>query len=275
MIERHYTPKKIELVIRDIEKFENLLPVGINTIKTKNSGTVLGNSIQDALKAFSRAIMAELDHEKIVRYLTILKELGAANFAYVMRIEEPFAVTIDGDTFELTGAHKTDYVDTGTWEKAFYSAVILRDMAAIEVLNAVDETVFFNANLKCDRFDLALVNLMQGLFAPDADIGALLEAALKADDIDQGRLRYANKILLPLLTVYRCIFTPDAEAEFNTAMRDALKQHKDYWKRDKYDKQGWISLPLMAAAVIAHDHKGYQLEFETDYIPNWLVEHDF
>ena len=275
MIERHYKETHMQLVMEGIEEFEDLLPVGINTIKTKNSGEVLGGAIQDALKAFSRAIMAELDHEKIVRYLTILKELGAANFAYVMRIEEPFAVTIDGDTFELTGAHKTDYVDTDTWMDAFCSAVILRDVAAINVLNAVDETVFFNANLKPDSFDIALVNVMQGLFAPDADIGALLEAALKADDIDSGRLRYANKVLLPLLPVYRCIFTPDAEAEFNTAMRDALKQHKDYWKRNKYDKQGWISLPLIAAAVIAHDHKGYQLEFETDYIPNWLVEHDF
>ena len=275
MIERHHKPKEIEFVIKDIDKFEKRIPKKIASIKKFNGEEVLGNSIQDALDAFARAVTAELDHEKIVRYLTILKEFGTANFAYVMRIEEPFAVTIDGDTFELTGAHKTDYVDTGTWEKAFYSAVILRDVAAIEVLNAVDETVFFNANLKCDRFDLALVNLMQGLFAPNADIGALLEAALKADDIDQGRLRYANKILLPLLPVYRCIFTPDAEVPFNTAMRDALKQHKDYWKRDKYDKQGWISLPLIAAAVIAHDHKGYQLEFETDYIPNWLVERDF
>ena len=275
MIERHYKETHMHLVMEDIEEFETLVPRKIASIKKFNGEEVLGNSIQDALKAFADAVLAELDHEKIVRYLTILKELGAANFAYVMRIEEPFTVTIDGDTFELTGAHKTDYVDTDTWMDAFCSAVILRDTAAITVLNAVDETVFFNANLKPDSFDIALVNVMQGLFAPDADIGALLEAALKADDIDQGRLRYANKILLPLLTVYRCIFTPDAEAAFNTAMRDALKQHKDYWKKDKKKRAGWISLPLIAAAVIAHDHKGYQLEFETDYIPNWLVTHDF
>ncbi len=166
-------------------------------------------------------------------------------------------------------------------KKAFYSAVILRDSNAINALKNVDETIFANSNLKCDVFDLTLVTLMQGLFkkdGPDTDVGTLLENALIASNphnIDHGRRPYANQILYPLLPLYRCIFTKDSEAEYRQVMREALESHKAYWKEDSYEQQGWISLPLMAAASIAYDYAGYQLDFETDYLPGWLVKKRF
>ncbi|WP_166109230.1 immunity 49 family protein [Pseudoalteromonas sp. Z9A5] len=275
MIERHYKETHMELVIKDINRFEKRIPRKINTIKNKNSGEVLGSSIQDTLAAFADSVLAQLDHSRQLRYLTLLKEFGTANFEFVMRVDEKFPVTIDSETFELTGARKTDFIDTGHWEKAFYSAVILRDRSAIHSLREVDEIVFLNANLKCNTFDLALVNVMQNLFTGGVDMGDLLEKALLADDPDNDRLPYSYHILLPLIAVYRCIFTPDAEEEFNSEMRDALEKHKAFWKKDSNEKQGWISLPLIAAAAFAYDRNGYKLDFETDYIPHWLVTGEF
>ncbi|WP_281557935.1 immunity 49 family protein [Thalassomonas sp. RHCl1] len=280
MIARHYKAKKIAVIIKAIEGFDKRLPTGVNTIKAQapNSQEVLGRNIQKALKAFAESVLAEQPHESVLRYLILLKEFGAANFAYASRKGETFAVTINGESFELTGAATSVYVDTNTWEKAFYSALVLRDGAAIETLALVDETVFTHANIKCDQFDLALVQMFQGLFIGDVDVGDLLENALLAadpDKIDSGRRPYVSHILLPLLSVYRCIYSPDAENEFNEAMRAALEKHKAYWKKDNYEIRGWISLPLMAAAAHAYDQKGYQLNFETDYIPNWLVTRDF
>ena len=274
MIERHYKETHMNIVIKAINKFDKLLPLGMDTIKG-NDGEVLGGFIQDALDAFARAVLADLDRSIQLRYLTLLKEFGTANFEFVMRVDETFSVTIDGETFELMGAYKSSYMNTGAWEKAFYSAVILRDRSAIHSLREVNETVFLNANLKCNTFDLALVNIMQNLFIGGADMGDLLEKALLADDPDDDRLPYSYHILLPLIAVYRCIFTPDAEGEFNSKMRDAVEKHKAFWKKDSNEKQGWISLPLIAAAAFAYDLKGYQLDFETDYIPNWLVTGEF
>ncbi|MBH0059222.1 immunity 49 family protein [Pseudoalteromonas sp. SWXJZ94C] len=276
MIERHYKETHMELVIKDINRFEKRIPRKINTIKNKNSGEVLGSSIQHALHAFADSVLAEFDHSDQLRYLMLLKEFGTTNFEFVMRVDETFPVIMDGETFELTGAHKTDFVDTGHWEKAFYSAVILRDRSAIHSLRDVEEIVFLNANLKCNSFDLALVNIMQNLFTGGADMGDLLEKALLADDPDYDRLPYSSHILLPLIAVYRCIFTPDAEAEFNSEMRDALEKHKVFWKKqNSMNKEGWISLPLIAAAAFAYDRNGYKLDFETDYIPDWLVKGEF
>lgn len=277
MITRHFEAKKIERIIDRINKYEELLLIGINTIKTKNSQDVLGGSIQDAIKAFGNAVLAEVPHQQIVRYLQHIKEFGSANFAFVCRQGETFNVTINNDTFALTGGPAGAYLHTDVWEKVFYAAVTLRDKKAIEQLIQVPQSVFDNANLRADAFDTALINLMKGLFEPEANMGDLLEAALIAADpnaIASGRRRYVQNILLPLMPVYRCIYTANAQDEFNEAMVEALEAHKKYWKKDEMERQGWISLPLMAAASHAYDLKGYQLTVETDYIPDFLVKND-
>lgn len=278
MIARHFEAKSIERIIDRINRYEELLHIGLNTIKTQNAQDVLGGSIQDAISAFGEAVLADVPHQKIVRYLQHIKEFGCANFAFACRQGETFDVTINNDTFALTGGPAGAYLHTDVWEKVFYSAVTLRDKKAIEQLLQVPQSVFDNANLKADAFDTALINLMKGLFEPEANMGDLLEAALIEADpsaIASGRRRYVQHILLPLLPVYRCIYTANAQDEFNEAMVEALEAHKKYWKKDERERQGWISLPLMAAASHAYDLKGYQLTVETDYIPSFLVKNDF
>ncbi|MCP4984936.1 MAG: immunity 49 family protein, partial [Colwellia sp.] len=212
------------------------------------------------------------------RYLQHIKEFGCANFAFVCRQGETFEVTINNDTFELTGGPAGAYLDTDVWQDVLFSSIILRDKKTIDQLVQVPKSVFDKANLKADSFDTALINLMKGLFKPEANMGDLLEATLIAADpngIASGRRSYVQNILLPLLPVYRCIYTANAQNEFNDAMVEALKAHKKYWNRDKREQQGWVSLPLIAAASHAYDIKGYQLSVETDYIPEFLVKNDF
>ena len=278
MIARHYKETKMEFILEDINEYEELLLIGINTIKTQNAQDVLGGSIQNAINAFGEAVLAEVPHQQIVRYLQHIKEFGCANFAFVCRQGETFDVTINNDTFALAGGPAGAYLHTDVWEKVFYAAVTLRDKKAIEQLIQVPKSVFDNANIKADAFDIALINLMKGLFEPEANMGDLLEAALIAADpnaLASGRRRYVQNILLPLMPVYRCIYTANAQGEFNEAMVEALEAHKKYWKKDEMKQQGWISLPLIAAASHAYDLKGYQLTVETDYIPVFLVKNDF
>ncbi|MEL0633685.1 immunity 49 family protein [Pseudoalteromonas carrageenovora] len=278
MIARHYKETRMDFLLEDINEYEELLLIGINTIKTQNAQDVLGGSIQNAINAFGEAVLAEVPHQQIVRYLQHIKEFGSANFAFACRQGETFDVTINNDTFGLTGGPAGAYLHTDVWEKVFYAAVTLRDKKAIEQLIQVPKSVFDNANISADAFDTALINLMKGLFEPEANMGDLLEAALIAADpnaIASGRRRYVQHILLPLLPVYRCIYTTNAQDEFNEAMVEALEAHKKYWKKDKMEQQGWISLPLIAAASHAYDLKGYQLTVKTDYIPDFLVKNDF
>ncbi|EKE76629.1 immunity 49 family protein [Gallaecimonas xiamenensis] len=275
MIERHYKEKHPEYTEETLVDYEEDIPLMINTIKKKNGGLILGGSINEAVDGFGNAIILGRPHNDSLRHLSLLKEFGVTNFAYMVNQGKTFQATIDGDTFELTGQPKTDYVDTDSWIKVYCAAVMLRDFDAISVLNQVSEATFISANLKPDSFDLALIKVLKGIFTPDSDMAALLKDALLCDDIDDMRLPYAHHILSPLLPLVRCIFTANAEAEFNQELREAVAMHKAYWSKDELEALGWVSLPLTALAVIAQDAKGYRMNFETDYIPAWIVNREF
>jgi hypothetical protein len=143
----------------------------------------------------------------------------------------------------------------------------------------VPEAVHKNANLKPGEFDLAFVRAMKGLFTSEVEIGQLLVDAWEAfdpDKIDEDRFDYASNILLAQLPLYRCILSNEQD-EFNERLKDAVLKHKEFWGADgsEYAKRGWVALPLIAAGVIAFDNKGFEINFETDYIPSWLVRHEF
>ncbi|TCI01484.1 hypothetical protein EZV61_17335, partial [Corallincola luteus] len=112
MIERHFTPKNMARVGVVIDRFEEDTALIINSAKNKNSGEVLGSCFSDAINAFAQSIIAEKPSATALRYLTFAKELGTANFTFVMRMEETFQTSLLGEPFEMTGAHKTSYVHT-------------------------------------------------------------------------------------------------------------------------------------------------------------------
>lgn len=275
VIKCHYIETNPDYVEESLEDFSEDIPLIISTIENSNNGGVLGTSIAEAFNAFAQSTLLKHSHEDSLRYLILGKEFGIANFEYASSPGKKFTAYINGKAVELTGQRKANYVDSNVWMDVFFSAVMLRDHEAITSLARVDETLFSTANLISDSFDLALVRALQGIFDPKADIAALLEKALLCDDIDDERLPYAHHILSPLLPLIRCIFTANAEAEFNQELREAVEMHKAYWSKDKRKTSGWVSFPLTALAVIAKDAKGYKMNFETDYIPAWIVNREF
>ena len=103
-----------------------------------------------------------------------------ANFQFSVSSGNSFSIDLCGESFEIVGSPTTAYVDTDTWLNVFFSAVILRDMAAIHFLCQVRESVHQTANLKPDRFDLAFIRGMKGLFDSNATIGRELIDAMEA-----------------------------------------------------------------------------------------------
>jgi hypothetical protein len=171
-------------------------------------------------------------------------------------------------------------MDVDVWLNAFFSAIILRDGPIIRSLCKVPEETHKTANLRPNDFDLAFVQATKGLFNSEVNIGQLLVDAMiaaKAEDkMEPARFEYIDHILVPQIPLYRCILSSD-ETEFNEKLQEAILEHKEFWGQEdkQYKKRGWISLPLMGIAAIALDNKSFNITFETDYIPNWLVKREF
>ncbi|MED5526853.1 MAG: immunity 49 family protein [Pseudomonadota bacterium] len=274
MIKRHVVLKK-EIAFVQLNEFEEHLNGKglISNIRDNNGGDIMGRYVSESLSAFCYSIMADENLERTLYYLTVAKEFGVAHFDMLVRQGEKFTATINNEVYEFTGRRKGDYTDTNAWCRVYFSAILLRDMDAIERLQKVMPEHFAVSNIRNDPFDLALVAVLKGMFQQGKDMGALLELALKAEvQGEKKRVKYVNHILLPLLPIIRCVFSSNAEAEFNDFLKEAVLKHQKYWNGDKYNKTGWVSLPLTALAAVAKARSGYQMNFETDYIPQWLVD---
>lgn len=87
---------------------------------------------------------------------------------------------------------------------------------------------------------------------------------------------YMNEFLIAFKSL-----ADDNEAEFNQNLIKAIKAHKEVWSPKKAlnrggtplcrENEGFLSWGCTALAAMAHD-KGWKLEVESDYIPNFMVD---
>jgi len=72
--------------------------------------------------------------------------------------------------------------------------------------------------------------------------------------------------------LFPTVLSDGEQDPFNKALKAAIVQHRKFWQDDEYDSHDWIALPLLAAAVLAHDHAGYKISDPSDYVPSWIID---
>lgn len=87
---------------------------------------------------------------------------------------------------------------------------------------------------------------------------------------------YMNEFLIAFKSL-----ADDNEVEFNQNLIKAIKAYKEVWSQKKAlnrggtplcrENEGFLSWGCTALAAMAHD-KGWKLEVESDYIPNFMVD---
>ena len=278
MIKRHLNMTASKRTEATIAITENNLPkIGAIAV-SKGDGSLLGGFVNSGYEKFSLTNMLNYEHERQVHFLKIIGDFGAANFNCVLNNGKLFSFTVNGETYEMMGSHHSSYTDAHKWLDCLYAAIAVRNEEAINILMQIPNTVFDKAAVKVDPITYALADVYKGLFGgiQDRSMLELISTAYSVADADEAdRLEYIMSNMIPQLGIIRTILSSNSEDEYNKLMKEAVLTHKDYWSQDEYEYEGWVSLPLIALASIAFDHKGYRLNFETDYIPRWLVEREF
>lgn len=277
MIRRHYHDSR-EFLVEDVERYEGSWGNSVEALQNHPLHS-LGSQFHEAISYFARTVAGGFEKRRIKRALAIADGIGVANFMFATHVGKAFSVLLPETSFEITGQSTTAHTDVETWLKAYFCAVIARDTAGIRILCAVPEEVHLRANLRPDAAGRAIVRVFKGLHDPDAPIGQLLIEAMDAsqpDRLSDDRYEYVDHILFPLLTILRCILSSD-QAEFNEVLEEAVHSHRAFWGSEKnmYESIGWISLPLLAVSVIAFNTKGFEMTFETEYVPVWLARGEF
>ncbi|MDX2525164.1 immunity 49 family protein [Streptomyces europaeiscabiei] len=203
-------------------------------------------------------------------------QVGSALFASATITQETVSCRIADKVRTIPATGPQHYTDAGNWLTAFWLAVVCREQDRMDQLVRVPVSLLRDSGAVFDDYVYAWVQALQSAWLRGGDIGDLLTAAL--DGTAPEALRVADpdlvqKVLYPPINLfYRYVARqPD---EFNEALADALRWHKDYWTQDEErnsSSSGLVALGPLAVACLARD-VGFPIDVESEYLPKHLLE---
>lgn len=271
----------------DLEIIEELVADYIEDTETivalvgKNP-KVVTRLITDSYHALSSKYLISGWDDDTSKIFSLLKDFAIAHFRQAMSPDQQVEFKIGHTSYNVTRERFNQGTDAYNWVKCFHIAILSRDQESIDHLRKVPTLVFETAEIRPDQFALNRVRFMKGLFDPDVNIAQLLVDVIEStnlENFESHQIEGIRDIAQPILFVYGEILRRDQE-QFNLALTEALELHKTFWSRGKdemghdverwLDYQGWISLALSAACVIAVDN-GLELQVESDFLLKELI----
>lgn len=219
-------------------------------------------------------------HDELIHTYGLAKQAAVAHFRLITNADREISFTIDNQSFKLLGFENSYNVGLSAWIESISSAIILRDWKAVEVLCKFSVNLMKRDGLGIDEFDEALLEMIKGVFDPGADMLNLVRLVMDKSEpkyIDKRRQGFVYDILMPFANVLVAIMGKDGEEHYRNTLEKAVQRHVSYWNVGelKYNCRGWVSLPLIAAAVPGYTQKKYRCSGLEPYIPDWLVIGDF
>ncbi|MGW1538966.1 immunity 49 family protein [Streptomyces sp. NPDC002309] len=146
-------------------------------------------------------------------------------------------------------------------------------------LAEVPVSLLRDSNAVFDEYIYSWVETLQSFWLGRQDVGEKLVAAV--DGTGPEARRYVDADLMaqilypPLILLYRVIRRDSAE--FNKALTDALRWHKEYWTATEdraLSSKGLVAVGPLAMACLARD-QGLTVEVESEYLPHALLEYSW
>ncbi|MGX7674240.1 immunity 49 family protein [Plantactinospora sp. DSM 117369] len=206
-------------------------------------------------------------------------QIGSALFAAATAPKgTSVAVRIREQERILPAIGPESHLNAGTWVTAFYLAMVCRENERLKQLAQVPVSVLRDSGAPFGDYMYSWVDTLQSFWLGRQDVGGKLVAAVDGT-APEALSRYADaervsKILRPSLVVFYRYLRQDRE-QFNTALRDALRRHREYWTANEgraVNSDGLVALGPLAMACLARD-QGISVEVESEYLPKALLEY--
>ncbi|MGW2883435.1 immunity 49 family protein [Streptomyces sp. NPDC001233] len=203
-------------------------------------------------------------------------QVGSALFTAATTAEETVSCRIADKPRTIQATGPQHYTDAGNWLTAFWLAVICREQERMTQLIHVPLSLLRASGAVFDDYIYAWVEALQVAWRQGGgDLGELLTAAI--DGTDPESLSAADpelvlKVLYPPINLFYRYVARQHE-EFNEALSDALRWHKEYWSANEERSgrsSGLVALGPLAVACLARD-AGFPIEVESEYLPKHLL----
>ncbi|MGW7366466.1 immunity 49 family protein [Streptomyces sp. NPDC054841] len=185
-------------------------------------------------------------------------------------------VRIKGQEKALPATGPRSHLNPGTWVTSFFLAMVCRENERLNKLAQVPVSLLRESGAVFDEYIYSWVETLQSFWLGRQDVGDKLVAAV--DGTSPEAARYADpelmaKILYPPVILFYRYLRQDHE-EFDIALADALRWHKEYWTATEdraMSTDGLVALGPLAVACLARD-AGFPIDIESEYLPKSLLE---
>ncbi|WP_325065088.1 immunity 49 family protein [Streptomyces apocyni] len=206
-------------------------------------------------------------------------QTGSALFAAGTATEGPVPCRIGshGEVKNLPATGPQPYLHAGAWVTSFYLAAICRENERLAQLAQVPVSFLRESGAEFDEYIYDWVETLQNFWFGRQDTWDKLVAAVNGTA--PAVARHADtelmlKILYPPLNIFYRYLRRE-QAEFNEALAESLRWHKEYWTTDEersLSSDGLVALGPLAIACLAHD-ADMPIDVESDYLPKALLEY--
>ncbi|WP_030252964.1 immunity 49 family protein [Streptomyces violens] len=211
-------------------------------------------------------------------------QVGSALFAAATTSDETVQCRIADEMRTIPATGPQHYTDAGNWLTSFWLAVICREQERMTQLANVPISLLRASGAVFDEYVYSWVEALQVTWREGGDLGELLTAAMNGTHPDSLRVADPDlvlKTLYPPINLFTRYIMREP-GQFNEALSDAVRWHKEYWSEDEErsnSSAGLVALAPLALACLAYD-AGFPIEVESEYLPKhllhrtWLNEFD-
>ncbi|WP_327097449.1 immunity 49 family protein [Nocardia vinacea] len=221
-------------------------------------------------------------------------QTGSALFAAATAAEDStVTVRIKEQERSLPAIGPEFCVNAEAWVTSFYLALICRETERLEKLAQVPVSLLresLGSGAVLLEYIYSWVETLQSFWLGRPDMCDKLVAAVDGTDPQTARFDGPNeeaapvvgkedkeallKVIYPPIILFYRYLQQDHE-EFNSALADALRWHKEYWTETEdraISSGGLVALDLLAIACLAHD-AGFPIDIESEYLPTALLKY--
>ncbi|ELB2797883.1 immunity 49 family protein [Vibrio alginolyticus] len=175
-------------------------------------------------------------------------------------------------TWKGEGILKTGFICPSMWLDAYFTSVIVRDKASMDVLANFSISLMRQSSTKAGELSYMLVDVIQSFHNRTSDYTDKLVAAMGAA-VAQGD-DWALEIAMGVLETFAAL-TTDIGYDFEEVLVKNLQFQEKYHLRElgpeRLGIRTLINFPLLGMVCMWYD-KGNHLSIETGWLPPYLVE---
>ncbi|MGU3793952.1 immunity 49 family protein [Vibrio diabolicus] len=278
IVERKANPELDTQAIVSKKKFINrVLDSRKEGLKVRRENLVsLGDFAIDQVRWYTWFQTSYEDEQICTLRLYETSLMGACYHRLTMFPNEPLTVQILGYpevTWDGEGILEMGFICPSMWLDAYFTSVIVRDKASMDVLANFPISLMRQSSTKAGELSYMLVDVIQSFHNRTSDYPDKLVAAMDAA-VDQGD-DWALEIAMGILETFAAL-TTDIGYDFEEVLIKNLQFQEKYQMRldkpeDLISIETFISFPLLGMACMWYD-KGNRLSVETGWLPPYLVE---